>query len=75
MAETGAVKGLNVTEDIGDLVGGSNFAGALGSRPGPFLKWDPAESAAPPASVESAAPEAAPDLPAKAAAPRRPSRR
>jgi hypothetical protein len=40
VAETGAVKGLNVTEDIGDLVGGSNFEAALGSRPGPFLRWD-----------------------------------
>lgn len=40
VAETGAVKGLNVTEDIGDLVGGSDFEGALGSRPGPFLSWD-----------------------------------
>lgn len=47
VAETGAVKGLNVTEDIGDLVGGSNFEGALASRPAPFLKWDPAFGAAP----------------------------
>ena len=49
VAETGAVKGINVTEDIGDLIGGSNFEGALGSRPGPFLKWDPAVAPAAPA--------------------------
>ena len=36
----GTARGINVTEDIGDLVGGSNFEGALASRPGPFLKWD-----------------------------------
>ena len=48
VAETGAVKGINVTEDIGDLVGGSNFEGALGSRPAPFLKWDPAVAPAAP---------------------------
>jgi hypothetical protein len=47
VAETGAVKGINVTEDIGDLVGGSNFEGALGSRPAPFLKWDATAPAAP----------------------------
>ena len=49
VAETGAVKGINVTEDIGDLIGGSNFEGALGSRPAPFLKWDPAVAPAAPA--------------------------
>jgi hypothetical protein len=49
VAETGAVKGLNVTQDIGDLIGGSNFEGALGSRPAPFLKWDPAVAPAAPA--------------------------
>ncbi|MEP7115768.1 MAG: hypothetical protein ABI862_21060, partial [Ilumatobacteraceae bacterium] len=49
VAEIGAVKGLNVTEDIGDLIGGSNFEGALGSRPAPFLKWDPAVAPAAPA--------------------------
>ena len=41
VAETGAVKGINNTEDIGDLVGGSDFTGTLASRPAPFLKWDP----------------------------------
>jgi hypothetical protein len=49
VAETGAVKGLNVTEDIGDLAGGSTFEQALGSRPAPFLKWDPAVAPAAPA--------------------------
>ena len=37
----GAARGINVTEDIGDLAGGSTFEAALGSRPAPFLKWDP----------------------------------
>jgi hypothetical protein len=49
VAETGAVKGINVTEDIGDLTGGSTFEQALGSRPAPFLKWDPAVAPAAPA--------------------------
>jgi PKD repeat protein len=47
VAETGAAKGINVTEDIGDLIGGSTFEGALGSRPAPFLKWDATAPAAP----------------------------
>jgi hypothetical protein len=36
----GVGRGINVTQDIGDLVGGSTFEQALGSRPAPFLKWD-----------------------------------
>ncbi len=40
VAETGAVKGLNATEDIGDLVGGGTFEQTLASRPAPFLKWN-----------------------------------
>ena len=45
----GAARGINVTEDIGDLAGGSTFEAALGSRPAPFLKWDPAIAPAAPA--------------------------
>jgi hypothetical protein len=45
----GAARGINVTEDIGDLVGGSDFQGALASRPAPFLKWDPTVAPAAPA--------------------------
>ena len=37
----GVSRQINVTEDIGDLAGGSTFEAALGSRPAPFLKWDP----------------------------------
>jgi hypothetical protein len=36
----GAARGINSTEDIGDLVGGGNFEQTLASRPAPFLKWD-----------------------------------
>ena len=39
VAEAGAVKGVNVTEDIGALVPDGVFDQTLGSRPGPFLKW------------------------------------
>ena len=42
VAEAGAVKGINVTEDVGSLVWDGVFDTTLGSRPGPFLKWDPA---------------------------------
>ena len=45
----GAARGINVTEDIGDLVGGSTFEAALGSKPAPFLKWDPTIAPAAPA--------------------------
>ena len=45
----GVSREINVTEDIGDLVGGSTFEAALGSRPAPFLKWDPAIGPAAPA--------------------------
>ncbi len=45
----GVTRQINVTEDIGDLVGGSTFEAALGSRPAPFLKWDPAVAPAAPA--------------------------
>ncbi len=48
-AEAGAARGINVTEDIGDLAGGSTFEAALGSRPSPFLRWDPAIAPAAPA--------------------------
>ena len=36
----GVARGINVTEDIGDLVGGGTFEQTLASRPAPFLKWD-----------------------------------
>ena len=39
IAEAGAVKGVNVTEDIGSLTPDGVFDQTLGSRPGPFLKW------------------------------------
>ena len=39
VAETGAVKGLNVTEDIGSLVPDGVFDQTLGARTGPFLRW------------------------------------
>lgn len=42
VAEAGAVKGLNVTEDVGNLVWDGVFDQTLGARTGPFLKWDPA---------------------------------
>jgi hypothetical protein len=48
-AEAGAFKGVNTTEDIGSLVADSTFDQTLGSRPGPFLKWDPTVGAAAPA--------------------------
>ena len=38
-AEAGAVKGINVTEDIGSLTPDGVFDQTLGSRPAPFLKW------------------------------------
>jgi hypothetical protein len=44
----GAARGINVTQDIGALTGGSNFEDTLGSRPAPFLKWDPAVAPAAP---------------------------
>ncbi len=40
-------KGINMTEDIGVTAGA--FGGALNSRIGPFLKWDPAVAPAAPA--------------------------
>jgi hypothetical protein len=40
-------KGVNMTEDIGTTPGA--FGGALTSRIGPFLKWDPAVAPAAPA--------------------------
>ncbi|WP_143447776.1 PKD domain-containing protein [Kineosporia sp. R_H_3] len=49
VAEAGAVKGINVTEDIGSLVWDGVFDTTLGSRPGPFLKWDPNVAPAAPA--------------------------
>ena len=39
IAEAGAVKGVNVTEDIGVLTPDGVFDQTLGSRPAPFLKW------------------------------------
>jgi hypothetical protein len=39
IAEVGAVKGVNVTEDIGSLTPDGVFDQTLGSRPAPFLKW------------------------------------
>jgi hypothetical protein len=48
-AEPGAVKGINTTEDIGSLTPDGVFDQTLGSRPGPFLKWDPAVAPAAPA--------------------------
>ncbi len=42
-----ANKGINETEDIGVAAG--NFSGALSSRIGPFLKWDPSVAPAAPA--------------------------
>jgi hypothetical protein len=49
IAEVGAVKGVNTTEDVGSLVPDGVFDQTLGSRPGPFLKWDPAVAPAAPA--------------------------
>jgi hypothetical protein len=48
-AEPGAFKGVNSTEDIGSLTPDGVFDQTLGSRPGPFLKWDPAVAPAAPA--------------------------
>ena len=39
IAEVGAVKGVNTTEDVGSLVPDGVFDQTLGSRPAPFLKW------------------------------------
>jgi hypothetical protein len=39
VAEVGAVKGVNTTEDIGSLTPDGVFDQTLGSRPAPFLKW------------------------------------
>ena len=39
IAEVGAVKGVNTTEDIGSLTPDGVFDQTLGSRPAPFLKW------------------------------------
>jgi hypothetical protein len=49
ISETGAVKGVNTTEDIGSLTPDGVFDQTLGSRPAPFLKWDPAVAPAAPA--------------------------
>jgi hypothetical protein len=49
IAEAGAVKGVNTTEDIGSLVPDATFDQTLGSRPGPFLSWDPNVAPAAPA--------------------------
>jgi len=38
-AETGAIKGINTTEDIGGLVPNGTFDETLGSKAAPFLKW------------------------------------
>jgi hypothetical protein len=38
-AETGAVKGINTTEDIGGLVPDGSFDQTLASKAAPFLKW------------------------------------
>jgi hypothetical protein len=46
VAETGAVKGLNVTEDIGSLTWDGVFDQTLGARTGPFLKWTNGEAPA-----------------------------
>lgn len=48
VAEPGAFKGVNTTEDIGSLTPDGVFDQTLGSRPGPFLKWDPAVAPAAP---------------------------
>ena len=40
-----AAKGINMTQDVGTTPGA--FGGALGSRIGPFLKWDSTAPAAP----------------------------
>src|SRR3954462_3492653 len=48
-AEPGAFKGINTTEDVGSLTPDGVFDQTLGSRPGPFLKWDPAVGPAAPA--------------------------
>ena len=40
-----AAKGINMTQDVGTTPGA--FGGALGSRIGPFLKWDATAPAAP----------------------------
>ena len=42
-----AKKGINETEDVGVAAG--NFSGALSSRIGPFLTWDPSVAPAAPA--------------------------
>jgi hypothetical protein len=44
----GAARGINSTQDIGDLTGGGNFEQTLASRPAPFLKWDPTVAPAAP---------------------------
>ena len=40
-------RSINSTEDVGDLAGGSDFTGILGSRVGPYLVWDDSEPAPP----------------------------
>jgi hypothetical protein len=47
VAAAGGARGINFTEDIGIAPG--VFTGALESRIGPFLRWDPAVGDAPPA--------------------------
>lgn len=49
VAEVGAVKGINMTEDVGNLVWDGVFDQTLGARTGPFLKWDPNVAPAAPA--------------------------
>jgi hypothetical protein len=39
IAEVGAVRGVNVTEDVGNLTPDKIFDQTLASRPAPFLKW------------------------------------
>ena len=39
IAEAGAVRGVNVTEDVGSLTPDGVFDQTIGSRPAPFLKW------------------------------------
>jgi len=45
VAEGAGRRGINFTEDVGIAAG--MFNGALAGRIGPFLQWDPAESAPP----------------------------
>lgn len=49
VAEADAVKGINVTEDIGNLTWDGVFDQTLAARTGPFLRWDPEVAPAAPA--------------------------